>query len=282
MSGVIVAGVRTEDLKKGVGHYPETPLPGQQGNAAIAGHRTTYGAPFYRVDELEVGDEIKITTLQGAFVYRVTGQSIVAPSEYSVVADQPDKVMLTLTSCHPRYSAKQRIIVTAELDPELSDPVETPVLNYGYDDPLPTGTSEGDDEDPSTVVGSESPTATDASDGDDGPAAGPADPIRSCGRPCAPILRPTLLSMARTRWRRTRRPSRSIRPMRSPMAGSATVPRSARFALWGLALISVALLFRFLGRRTRYWVGALAGAVPFVIVLYFWFQNVNRLLPPGF
>ena len=162
MSGVIVAGVRTEDLQKGVGHYPDTPLPGQQGNAAIAGHRTTYGAPFYRVDELEVGDEIKITTLQGTFVYRVTGQSIVAPSDYSVVANQPGKVMLTLTSCHPRYSAKQRIIVTAELDPELSDPVETPVLNYGYEDPLPTGTSQGDDEDPSTVVGNESPPATDA------------------------------------------------------------------------------------------------------------------------
>ncbi len=53
-------------------------------------------------------------------------------------------------------------------------------------------------------------------------------------------------------------------------------------ALWGLVLITVTLLFRFLGRRTRYWVGALAGAVPFVVVLYFWFQNVNRLLPPGF
>jgi sortase A len=260
MSGVIVAGVRTEDLQKGVGHYPDTPLPGQQGNAAIAGHRTTYGAPFYRVDELEVGDEIKITTLQGAFVYRVTGQSIVAPSEYSVVADQPDKVMLTLTSCHPRYSAKQRIIVTAELDPELSDPVETPVLNYGYEDPLPTRTSQGVDEDPSTVVENESPTATDAIAGDPAADAAADGEEAAAGEEVAAGDTADVFSDG---W-------------------FSDTGAFGQVALWGLALIAVALLFRFLGRRTRYWVGALAGAVPFVVVLYFWFQNVNRLLPPGF
>ena len=57
------------DLKKGPGHYPESPLPGQEGNAAIAGHRTTYGAPFNRIDELEPGDEIHVETIQGSFTY---------------------------------------------------------------------------------------------------------------------------------------------------------------------------------------------------------------------
>jgi sortase A len=279
MSGVIVAGVRTEDLQKGVGHYPDTPLPGQQGNAAIAGHRTTYGAPFYRVDELEVGDEIKITTLQGAFVYRVTGQSIVAPSDYSVVADQPGKVMLTLTSCHPRYSAKQRIIVTAELDPALSDPVETPVLNYGYEEPLPTGASQGDDEDPSTVVGNESPTATDATAGGDAPAADPAGPAADPADLADPAD-PAAADEAETAA------GEEVAGVDSADVFSdgwfSDIAAFGQVALWGLVLIAVALLFRFLGRRTRYWVGALAGAVPFAVVLYFWFQNVNRLLPPGF
>ena len=67
----MVEGVGVPDLKKGPGHYPETPLPGQEGNAAIAGHRTTYGAPFNRIDELEPGDEILVQTLQGTFRYIV-------------------------------------------------------------------------------------------------------------------------------------------------------------------------------------------------------------------
>jgi sortase A len=64
---IVVEGISLQDLKKGPGHYPETPLPGQEGNAAIAGHRTTYGAPFHRLDELEPGDEITVTTVQGEF-----------------------------------------------------------------------------------------------------------------------------------------------------------------------------------------------------------------------
>ena len=76
---IVVEGVSLADLKKGPGHYPETPLPGQEGNAAIAGHRTTYGAPFHRLDELEPGDEITVTTVQGEFTYEVTETHIVSP-----------------------------------------------------------------------------------------------------------------------------------------------------------------------------------------------------------
>jgi sortase A len=111
---IVVEGVSLPDLKKGPGHYPESPLPGQQGNAAIAGHRTTYGAPFNRIDELEPGDEIIVETVQGSFTYVVKEQLIVSPTQVDVLDDKGDN-RLTLTACHPKYSARQRIVVVAEL-----------------------------------------------------------------------------------------------------------------------------------------------------------------------
>lgn len=111
---LVVEGVSVADLKDGPGHYPETPLPGQKGNAAIAGHRTTYGAPFNRVDELVPGDEIFVDTVQGRFRYLVVEQLIVSPSQVEVLEDKGDN-RLTLTACHPKYSARQRIVIVAEL-----------------------------------------------------------------------------------------------------------------------------------------------------------------------
>ncbi len=121
---VVVEGVSKADLKKGPGHYPGTPLPGQAGNAGIAGHRTTYGAPFNRIDELVPGDEIVVATPQGEFTYDVipapdqpaNGQAwyTVTPDQVDVLTDKGDN-RLTLTACHPKYSAKQRIIVNAVL-----------------------------------------------------------------------------------------------------------------------------------------------------------------------
>lgn len=115
---IVVEGVSLRDLKKGPGHFPETPLPGQEGNAAIAGHRTTYGAPFNRIDELVPGDEIRVETVQGEFRYLVSEQLIVAPTAVEVLEDKGDN-RLTLTACHPKYSARQRIIVVAQLAPEV-------------------------------------------------------------------------------------------------------------------------------------------------------------------
>jgi sortase A len=112
----VVEGVGLPDLKKGPGHYPGTPLPGQKGNAAIAGHRTTYGAPFNRVDELKPGDTINVQTVQGKFRYIVKETQIVRPTQVEVLDDKGDN-RLTLTACHPKYSAKQRIVVVAELGP---------------------------------------------------------------------------------------------------------------------------------------------------------------------
>ena len=118
----VIEGTSVGALKKGPGHYPTTPMPGQPGNAAIAGHRTTYGAPFFRLDELRPGDRIEVTTKQGDFVYRVTGTTIVKPSQNQVLAPTEDN-RLTLTTCHPRFSAQSRMIVTAAL---TTEPVEGP------------------------------------------------------------------------------------------------------------------------------------------------------------
>ena len=110
----VVEGVELTDLKLGPGHYPGTPLPGQPGNAAIAGHRTTYGAPFFNIDQVKPGDEVFVTTKQGRFEYKAVETRIVKPSEVTVVAPTKDN-RLTLTSCNPRFSAAQRIVLVSQL-----------------------------------------------------------------------------------------------------------------------------------------------------------------------
>lgn len=111
----VVEGVGENDLVNGPGHYPETVLPGQDGNAAIAGHRTTFGAPFFRLDELKLGDYIDITARGGAqFRYQMTGSSVVSPDDVGVL-DPTAFPELTLTTCNPRFSATSRLIVTAKL-----------------------------------------------------------------------------------------------------------------------------------------------------------------------
>lgn len=111
---VLVEGVDSESLKKGPGHMPWTPLPGQPGNAVISGHRTTYGAPFFDLDLLEVDDEIHVDTLIGRHTYRVREVLIVDPTDVWVTEPRAG-AWLTLTTCAPKYSAAQRLIVFAEL-----------------------------------------------------------------------------------------------------------------------------------------------------------------------
>ena len=123
---VVVSGTDRISLQKGPGHYPNTPLPGQLGNSAIAGHRTTYGSPFARLDELAVGDDIILETVRGTFVYKMSEpQKIVLPGDVSVIEPRPDLEAdptgatllpeLTLTTCHPKFSAAKRMIVRASL-----------------------------------------------------------------------------------------------------------------------------------------------------------------------
>ena len=123
---IFVQGTARDDLSKGPGHYPASPMPGQLGNAAIAGHRTTHGKPFYNLNELGPGDEILIDTLYGHFRYRVTQQLIVAPTEISVVGPTPD-AQLTLTTCNPRLSARERLVIHAKLIVKRSSPARATV-----------------------------------------------------------------------------------------------------------------------------------------------------------
>jgi sortase A len=110
VSDYVVEGTDLDSLRKGPGHYPETPLPGEAGTAAIAGHRTTYGAPFRHIDELKPGQRITLDMPDGHFVYRVERTKIVDDQDLSVL-DRVGYQRLVLSACHPLYSAAQRIVV---------------------------------------------------------------------------------------------------------------------------------------------------------------------------
>ena len=111
-SFVVVQGTDGSSLHKGPGHYPDTPLPGLGGTVAIAGHRTTYLAPFRHINDLRRGDRIELEMPYGRFGYTVEKTRIVSPSAYSVIKPVGyDR--LVLTACHPLYSAAERIVVFA-------------------------------------------------------------------------------------------------------------------------------------------------------------------------
>jgi sortase A len=93
---------------------PATPLPGQPGNSVISGHRTTYGAPFHELDTLVSGDRIEVETAIGLHVYEVRSIDIVRPTDVWVTEPRTG-AWLTLTTCHPKFSARERLIVFAEL-----------------------------------------------------------------------------------------------------------------------------------------------------------------------
>lgn len=263
----VVSGVQPGDLKKGPGHYPETPQPGQLGNSAIAGHRTTYGQPFFRLDRLAAGDEVVVTTVQGRFVYRVTGREVVGPGRSDVVATvDPTVARLTLTTCDPKYTATNRLIVYADLDLEASNaPPQAPILETERtvetlapapslpDDPVvastPTPTGTG-----SPPASSAAPVTTARSTSADG--AAPGSPDDPGGGEQAEIA-----DAFAHGW----------------FSDDAAF---AQVAVWGLVVSAIAVGAWFLSRRVgRNWIGALVGIVPFAVALYFFFQNVNRLLP---
>jgi sortase A len=202
----VVQGVAEADLRKGPGHYPETPLPGQPGNAAIAGHRTTYGAPFYRLNDLAPGDPIFVTTRQGSFQYDVERSFVVSPSDVAVVGPMPGN-HLTLTTCTPLYSAAQRLVVVARLV---------------------------------------------------GPAAPAPPPPSSPGPPGTSVAA-------------------------AGLAGD--VGDWVPAAFWGAGLAAASALFwwaaRRAGRRSRARKIAVyaAGALPFLVFLFVFFENVSRLVP---
>ena len=247
VDSVVVAGVDPDDLKTGPGHYEGTPMPGQLGNSAIAGHRTTYGQPFYRLDEVEVGAEIVLTTVQGRFVYRATGSEVVEPGASHVVATtDPTVATLTLTTCTPRYTANERLVVYADLDVEASARPQPAVLEYGGENDEETSATTVP---ATTVTGGTPPTTVE----DPTVAAGGGDGAAGVTEESADAFSHGWFS-----------------------DGSAW----PQVVIWGLICTAVAVAAYLLARSVRrVWVGVLVGCVPFLVALYFFFQNVNRLLP---
>lgn len=117
LDATVVEGVGEASLRVGVGHYQQTGAPGIVGNVALAGHRTTYGKPFNRLDDLEIGDEIQVRSSDGTFVYEVDRDPwVVAPTDWSPIRNYPHNgSFITLTSCHPEGSAATRIVARARL-----------------------------------------------------------------------------------------------------------------------------------------------------------------------
>lgn len=115
----IVEGTGEAQLEQGPGHYQGTALPGEAGNAAIAGHRTTYAAPFFDLNELQPGDLVYIQTAQGIFEYQVSSSEVVSPSDTSVLDPTPLPT-LTLTTCNPRFSSTSRLVVVALLHTSIT------------------------------------------------------------------------------------------------------------------------------------------------------------------
>jgi len=112
---IVNEGTDRQTLKEGPGHIIETPLPGDLGRCTFSGHRTTYGAPFNKIDELVKGDLIYLETIKGeVLTYAVTGLEIIDPRDVYIL-EGSDKKELVLTSCYPEYSAAERIILIAEL-----------------------------------------------------------------------------------------------------------------------------------------------------------------------
>jgi sortase A len=247
----VVAGVAAADLKKGPGHYPMTPQPGHLGNVAIAGHRTTYGEPFRQLDELDEGDDIIVTDVRGReFVYQVTESFVVEPDDSWVVATtDPTRALLTLTTCHPEFSAKQRLIVTAELDTSRSAVVDDRPFRYATE-PIAVETS------PSTIV-SEDLTP---------------DESTIVSDTTSPPVSDTIPTASTVDFE-----------VETFSEGWFSDPAAWPHVLGWLAVLLGVVAGGWLIHRR--WMSRLLAftltTAPFFVVLYFVFQNVNRLLPPN-
>ncbi len=112
---MVVNGTDSEDLKSGPGVYPETSFPGMPGTTAIAGHRTTYLAPFRNINLLRPGNRILLLMPYAHFTYTVTGQRVVAPTDVPAAVSRVGYSRLVLSACTPLFSAAKRLLVYARL-----------------------------------------------------------------------------------------------------------------------------------------------------------------------
>jgi sortase A len=251
----VVSGVGVEDLRLGPGHFTDTPLPGQLGNSAIAGHRTTYGQPFHDLDQLRSGDDIIITTAYGTFAYEVNTLRVVEPTEYVVVSTtDPTTATLTLTTCHPKWSAAQRLIVTATLDDLRSDPMlpDTAIGNTATPDVSATTL-------PPTSLPSE--TLSDTSTTTDTTAAvTPPEPA-------------DLNSSA---------PNESQGEQVFSAGWFHDSTALVQAIIWMIVLLGIrTIVIQVSQRRKSWWPMLPVGLLPAAIGLYFFYLNVNNLVPPN-
>lgn len=270
---IVVNGVQVADLRKGPGHYTSTAAPGTAGNTSIAGHRTTYGAPFNRIDELGPGDEIHVTGILGRFTYRVMdptvayadhvdevdslgpGHIIVRPKATWVLGEFGDN-RVTLTACHPKLSSRQRIIVAAEL---VGEPTEAP--EFDAETLAAFADAFGDDE--PTIVGEELP---DEDPADDGPVDEPVgdDPVTTT--PDVGLPAPLIADL-----------DEGLNGEREAIPGAVAWMLAAT-ALW----VSAGVLGRHLfDDRLRRVAVRVAGLVPVAVCLWFSFEMIDRALPAG-
>ena len=257
----VVSGVGVEELRLGPGHFTDTPLPGQLGNSAIAGHRTTYGQPFHDLDQLAAGDDIVITTAFGTYTYEVRDLKVVEPTDYGVVSTtDPNIATLTLTTCHPKWSAAQRLIVSAELNELESDLVL----------PTETNTDEPTEESTTAPAPSESSTSTSTA------TTLPTDTSTTTAEtleaePSEPAATPDEPSTGT---------SQSEQAFSAGWFHDSTALVQA--LIWTAILIALRMaVTQVSARRKSWWPMLPISLAPAVIGLYFFYVNVNNLVPPN-
>lgn len=271
---IVVKGVQVADLRKGPGYYPSTALVGNSGNTAIAGHRTTYGAPFNKIDELQPGDEIHITGILGRFTYEVMapdvafaeqlhtvegqgpGHVLVRPGDTWVLGDFRDN-RITLTACNPKFSARQRIIVAARL---VDDVVELPE----WADTAVAAALSGLDPLIAVGLGADEVAFGDpAQDGPDDDGTAHAE-TPAAGAPAAPHNNTTTFD-------------KGLNGDRGAIPGAVAWMFGA-ITLWIVGGVIGRRLFSGRGRR----LGArMAGLLPALVFLWFSFEMIDRALPAG-
>ncbi len=257
----VVSGVGVEELRLGPGHFTDTPLPGQLGNSAIAGHRTTYGQPFHDLDQLAAGDDIVITTAFGTYTYEVRDLKVVEPTDYGVVSTtDPNIATLTLTTCHPKWSAAQRLIVSAELNELESDGVL----------PTETITNEPTEESTTAPAPSESSTSTSTA------TTLPADTSTTT----AEMLEAEPFEPAPTPDEPSAGTSQGEQAFSAGWFHDSTALIQA--LIWTAILIALRVaVTQISARRKSWWPMLPISFAPVVIGLYFFYVNVNNLVPPN-
>jgi len=256
----IVEGAAATELRSAIGRYRGTAFLGDKGNVALAGHRTTYGAPFGRIGELLPGDKINVLTPVGTAIYEVMdpvvasklwagtvraiggGYAIVGPSDEFVLADVGDN-RLTLTACHPKFSAEERIIVVAQL---IGEPFA--MLNPEFGKAVAQLTT------PSTLP-----------NGEVDPGASQVDPSLNSA---TPVVDPSLNVVEIQEIRQTLQVTLNGLPNQ--------IAPSIVFALMTLIVMTaIATASEKFGRLRAY----IFGSVPFLVVLWFFFRHLELLLP---